>query len=137
MIIVPSEDALTPQQRWSCEVAAGEDLQLPDRAAPLLRWPPWRVAPPETEPLRVYLDDAARAHEDVVDVVPVHDRPVVEAFLGQPPPPEPGPLVFSHNDLGADMPVDPATGAVTGVIAWSDAGVAHLGWTFAGSAAAQ
>lgn len=80
------------------------------------------LAPPDTEPLQVYLDEAIRAYEEVADVIPDRHRPAVESFLGQPPPPEPAVRAFSHNDLGAEhILVDRA--AVTGVIDWSDAAI--------------
>jgi aminoglycoside phosphotransferase (APT) family kinase protein len=55
------------------------------------------------------------------------ERDAVERFVVTPAPPLPAPaeLVLAHNDLGAEhVLVDPATGAITGIIDWSDAAVA-------------
>lgn len=89
------------------------------RAPPAVMEP---LAPPDTEPLQVYLDGATRAYEDLGDVIPDRHRPAVESFLGLPPPPEPAVRVFSHNDLGAEHILVDRT-AVTGVIDWSDAAI--------------
>lgn len=52
------------------------------------------------------------------------DLPEADGFLAAAPPPPAERLVFSHNDLGAEhVLVDPGTGAVTGLIDWSDAAV--------------
>jgi aminoglycoside phosphotransferase (APT) family kinase protein len=56
--------------------------------------------------------------------VPAPYRPAVEAFLAAEPPPDTAARVFSHDDLGVEhVLVDPATGTVTGVIDWADAGL--------------
>ncbi|HVK23602.1 MAG TPA: phosphotransferase [Actinokineospora sp.] len=52
--------------------------------------------------------------------VPAHYRPVVEAFLAEPPPAPDYDLVFSHNDLGIEH-VLIQDGRVSGVIDWTDA----------------
>jgi aminoglycoside phosphotransferase (APT) family kinase protein len=52
------------------------------------------------------------------------DLPEASRFLAADPPPPAERLVFSHNDLGAEhVLIDPGTGAVTGLIDWSDAAV--------------
>ena len=67
-------------------------------------------------------DEATASYVTVIDVIPSAQRGSVEAFLAAPPPEYPGTLVFSHNDLGIEhIVVVPATGAITGVIDWSDA----------------
>jgi aminoglycoside phosphotransferase (APT) family kinase protein len=54
--------------------------------------------------------------------VPAGRRRAVEAVLAAVPPPRGADLVFSHDDLDVEhVLVDAATGAVTGVIDWSDA----------------
>src|SRR5438876_1167930 len=51
-------------------------------------------------------------------------RGAIGAFLAAPPPPGPGALVFSHNDLGIEhVLADPRTWAVTGVLDWGDAAI--------------
>ncbi|MHA6629514.1 phosphotransferase family protein [Pseudonocardia sichuanensis] len=90
--------------------------------------PPAEVAPlvgvDDTAP-GSWLREAARSWEAVAARVPMRHHRAVEALLLAAPPPEPsGDAVFSHNDLGAEhVLVDPATGAVTGVIDWADAAV--------------
>lgn len=72
-----------------------------------------------------WLEEAAETYADVAPQVPPAHRPGVEAFLASPPPAPATRLVLCHNDLGAEhVLVDPATGAVTGVIDWSDAAIA-------------
>jgi aminoglycoside phosphotransferase (APT) family kinase protein len=67
-------------------------------------------------------DEAAASYAAVVSAIPAAQRGSVEAFLAARPPRYTGTLVFSHNDLGIEhILVVPATGAITGVIDWSDA----------------
>jgi aminoglycoside phosphotransferase (APT) family kinase protein len=71
------------------------------------------------------LRDAAHDYGAVAAAIPPPYRPAVEAFLGAPPPPPATRLAFTHNDLGIEhVLVDPAGGAITGVIDWSDAAFA-------------
>jgi aminoglycoside phosphotransferase (APT) family kinase protein len=71
-----------------------------------------------------WLADAERAYADIAASLPGSRRPAVESFLRSAPPPPAGLRVLSHNDLGIEhVLADPATGAVTGVIDWSDAGL--------------
>jgi aminoglycoside phosphotransferase (APT) family kinase protein len=72
-------------------------------------------------------------HRDAATgVLPPRYHRAIEAFLREPPPPGPAQLVFTHNDLGIEhVLVDPATGAVTGVIDWSDAAFADPASDFA------
>ncbi len=73
-------------------------------------------------PLAEWLADAAGIYRDVADGIPATDRPAVETFLAAEPPPPVARLVFSHNDLGIEhVLVAPGSGAVTGIIDWSDA----------------
>jgi aminoglycoside phosphotransferase (APT) family kinase protein len=68
-----------------------------------------------------WLVEARRAYPEVAASVPAPRRQSVEAFLRTAPLPPVG-AVFTHHDLGIEhVLVDPATGAVTGVIDWSDA----------------
>jgi aminoglycoside phosphotransferase (APT) family kinase protein len=74
----------------------------------------------ETPP-QEWLDEAAAAWPRVRGDLPAAG---VEAFLGRPAPPPGTEFVFSHQDLGIEhVLVDPASGAVTGVIDWTDAAV--------------
>jgi aminoglycoside phosphotransferase (APT) family kinase protein len=93
--------------------APGADASL--RAAPGAQW----------------LAEAARAHADITASLPAARRPAVESFLRSAPPPAAGLHVLSHNDLGIEhVLVDPATGAVTGVIDWSDAALTDPAYDF-------
>jgi aminoglycoside phosphotransferase (APT) family kinase protein len=76
-------------------------------------------------PPEQWLRDAAGAWETVAGRVPMrHHRPVEALLLAAPPPAGPRSAVFSHNDLGIEhVLVDPDSGAVTGVIDWSDAAI--------------
>ncbi|UQU66957.1 aminoglycoside phosphotransferase family protein [Couchioplanes caeruleus] len=91
--------------------------------------PPGQVADfaeMDDAPAEDWLEEARQQWPSVAGQVPAAYRPAVEAFLAAPAP-EPAPaatLVFSHHDLGIEhVLVDPGTGAVTGVIDWSDAAV--------------
>jgi aminoglycoside phosphotransferase (APT) family kinase protein len=78
----------------------------------------------DDEPLAGWRDDAAEHYATARDRVPDRYRAVIEAFLAADPPPAAGSVVFSHDDLGIEhVLVDPTTGAVTGVIDWTDAGL--------------
>jgi aminoglycoside phosphotransferase (APT) family kinase protein len=78
----------------------------------------------DDEPLVAWRDEAAEHYAEVREHVPAGSRAAVEAFLAAPPPPAAAGPVFSHNDLGIEhVLVDPASGAVTGVIDWADAGL--------------
>lgn len=81
-----------------------------------------RLAGPDEVPMAEWRDEAAASYATVTGVIPPAQRGSVEAFLAARPPQDPGTLVFSHNDLGIEhILVVPATGAITGVIDWSDA----------------
>jgi aminoglycoside phosphotransferase (APT) family kinase protein len=73
-----------------------------------------------------WLDEAAEQFAGIAGDVDPALVPAIGEFLAAPPPdgPDLGALVFSHNDLGAEHVLfDPSTGAVTGVIDWSDAAI--------------
>ena len=77
---------------------------------------------PDVVPLTEWLEEAAETFETVRDQVPESRRPAIDRFLAANPPAETDSLVFSHNDLGIEhVMVDPTSGAVTGVIDWTDA----------------
>jgi aminoglycoside phosphotransferase (APT) family kinase protein len=82
-------------------------------------------------PLPEWQDEAADNYAAVVQTIPAARRGAVEAFL-RTAPPDPGrPLVFSHNDLGIEhVLMDSATGAITGVIDWSDAALTDPAYDF-------
>ncbi|HEY8524572.1 MAG TPA: aminoglycoside phosphotransferase family protein [Acidimicrobiales bacterium] len=80
------------------------------------------LAPPDDHPPAAWLEDAARDYEAIADHLDPAARRRVEGFLAAPHPPAPARRVFCHNDLGAEhLLVDPATGALTAVIDWTDA----------------
>jgi aminoglycoside phosphotransferase (APT) family kinase protein len=95
----------------------------PDRVSDL-------VEPDDFSPSQ-QLEEAA-AHVGVAaDAIPVAHRRGVDAFLAQPPPAPAAGRVFSHNDLGIEhVLVDPATGALTGIIDWSDAALVDPAYDF-------
>jgi aminoglycoside phosphotransferase (APT) family kinase protein len=81
-----------------------------------------RLVGPDEVPLAGWRDEAAVSYATVTGAIPASRRGSVEAFLAARPPKDGGTLVFSHNDLGIEhILVVPATGAITGVIDWSDA----------------
>jgi aminoglycoside phosphotransferase (APT) family kinase protein len=86
----------------------------------------------DDEPAAGWLAEAGALYRTVAAVVPQPYRRPVEAFLAAPPPAAGYAPVFCHNDLGVEhVLVDPATGAVTGVIDWGDAAVADPAYDFA------
>ncbi|WP_298322795.1 aminoglycoside phosphotransferase family protein [Haloactinopolyspora sp.] len=73
-------------------------------------------------PLSAWLDDARRDYGQIRSHLPAELRSPIEDFLAHTPPTQPDVAVFCHNDLGAEhIMVDAATGAITGVIDWTDA----------------
>jgi aminoglycoside phosphotransferase (APT) family kinase protein len=91
-----------------------------------------RVVDRDDYPLPSWREDAERDYDGIREGLPPADRPLVEDFLGRPPPPEPPRVAFCHNDLGSEhVLVDMATGAITGVIDWSDAAIADPARDFA------
>ncbi|WP_425581854.1 phosphotransferase family protein [Streptosporangium vulgare] len=83
--------------------------------------------PPPAE----WLDEAAEIHPAIAEEIPGAHRRAVGAFLDAPPPDDGHDPVFSHNDLGIEhVLVAPATGAVTGVIDWSDAAIVDPAYDF-------
>ncbi len=76
-------------------------------------------------------DEARQTYENVVGEIPAKHRPEIESFLQATPPAAPAHLAFSHNDLGAEhVLVDAVTGAITGVIDWSDATISDPAYDF-------
>ncbi|BCB91566.1 hypothetical protein Psuf_088790 [Phytohabitans suffuscus] len=75
--------------------------------------------------------EARETYASVSAHIPSAYRRRIEAFLETPAPQDPDALVFSHNDLGVEhVLVDPLTGAVTGVIDWSDAAIVDPAFDF-------
>ncbi|MFF5107984.1 phosphotransferase family protein [Streptosporangium sp. NPDC000509] len=84
-------------------------------------------APPPSE----WLDEATEIHPAIAEEIPEAHHRAVRDFLKTPPPAPGRDPVFSHNDLGIEhVLVDPATGAVTGVIDWSDAAIVDPAYDF-------
>lgn len=64
----------------------------------------------------------ATAFERVASDFAAADRDLISSFLAGPPPERPEQIVFCHNDLGAEhVLLDSESGALAGVIDWSDA----------------
>jgi aminoglycoside phosphotransferase (APT) family kinase protein len=78
----------------------------------------------DDQPFEGWLADAADLYRTVADAVPEAFHSAIGAFLRAPLPAEDHPLVFSHNDLGIEhVLVDPDTGAISGIIDWSDVAI--------------
>ncbi|GAA4442789.1 hypothetical protein GCM10023148_49920 [Actinokineospora soli] len=69
-----------------------------------------------------WLAEAVESYPAIAPVLTAAQRRAVEAFLAAEPPPVGTPLVFSHNDLGAEHLLADG-GTVVGVIDWTDASV--------------
>jgi aminoglycoside phosphotransferase (APT) family kinase protein len=65
-------------------------------------------------------DETRATYREIRDHIPVPHRPMVEAFLADPPPQASPERVFSHNDLGIEHVLAEGT-TITGIIDWSDA----------------
>ncbi|MET7334118.1 aminoglycoside phosphotransferase family protein [Nonomuraea sp. NPDC005650] len=90
------------------------------------------LAPLDDYPAPTLLQEAELDYRDVEEHVPEGQRHLVERFLREPPPGEPGSPRFCHNDLGAEhLLVDPATSTITGVIDWTDAAITDPAHDFA------
>jgi aminoglycoside phosphotransferase (APT) family kinase protein len=90
-----------------------------------------RLAGPDETPLPEWRDEAAGNYAAVVREIPAARRGAVEAFLDTAPPHRGGPLVFSHNDLGIEhVLINSSTGAITGIIDWSDAALTDPAYDF-------
>jgi aminoglycoside phosphotransferase (APT) family kinase protein len=86
-----------------------------------------RLAPlveQDRTPLAEWLAEARTLWPSVRPLVPPPFHPAIEAFLAARPPADAATWVFAHNDLGIEHVLVSASGAVTGVIDWSDAAVA-------------
>jgi aminoglycoside phosphotransferase (APT) family kinase protein len=90
-----------------------------------------QLVDPDETPLSEWRDEAADNYAIVVREIPGAQRGAVEAFLGTAPPRHGGPLVFSHNDLGIEhVLINSSTGALTGIIDWSDAALVDPAYDF-------
>lgn len=84
-----------------------------------------RLADPDEVSMADWRAEAAGHYATVRTMIPGTRRGAAEAFLAAPPPDRGGDTVFCHNDLGIEhVLAAPATGAITGVIDWSDAALA-------------
>lgn len=105
------------------EVAA----QLGGFLAALHAVPPGQMAElVETDdtPPAEWLAEAVELWPDLAAHVPAPHRAAVEEFLAAAPPEPEAALVFSHQDLGSEhILIDPDSGAITGVIDWTDAAI--------------
>lgn len=78
----------------------------------------------DDEPFEGWRADAADLYGTVAEAIPEASHSAISAFLRDRPPVEDHPLVFSHNDLGIEhVLIDPNTGAVSGIIDWSDVAI--------------
>ncbi|GIF72011.1 phosphotransferase family protein [Asanoa siamensis] len=117
-----------PERSARAAVTLGEVLAALHRA-PAATWA--GLAEVDVLPLAEWLAEAAETYASVAGQIPAPHRAAVEAFLAAPPPPDDGTAVFSHNDLGIEhVLVDPASGAVTGIIDWSDAALVDPAYDF-------
>ncbi|MBU2666389.1 aminoglycoside phosphotransferase family protein [Actinoplanes bogorensis] len=78
-----------------------------------------------------WLSEAAEFYAEVAAIIPAVFHGRIEAFLAAPPPAGGYELVFSHNDLGAEHVLVDDSGAVTGILDWSDAAFADPAYDFA------
>ncbi|UVS77892.1 Bifunctional AAC/APH [Actinokineospora sp. UTMC 2448] len=86
----------------------------------------------DDESTGVWLAEAVESYRSISSFLTPAQRRAVESFLDSEPPAMAGPLVFSHNDLGAEhLLVDTETGVLTGVIDWTDAAVTDRAQDFA------
>ncbi|GGS40290.1 hypothetical protein GCM10010171_38400 [Actinokineospora fastidiosa] len=86
----------------------------------------------DDESTGVWLAEAVESYRSISSFLTAAQRRAVESFLDSEPPAMAGPLVFSHNDLGAEhLLVDTETGVLTGVIDWTDAAVTDRAQDFA------
>ncbi|GAA4170787.1 aminoglycoside phosphotransferase family protein [Phytohabitans flavus] len=82
-------------------------------------------------PVDEWRQEARETYSAVSSNIPSPYRRRIEAFLVTSPPDDPHTLAFSHNDLGIEhVLVDPLTGAVTGIIDWSDAAIVDPAFDF-------
>lgn len=86
---------------------------------------------PDVLPAAEWLSEAAESFAATAAEIPAPYHRSITDFLVGPPPDERFEPVFSHNDLGCEhVLVDPSTGAVTGIIDWSDAGLVDPAYDF-------
>jgi aminoglycoside phosphotransferase (APT) family kinase protein len=80
------------------------------------------VVEPDPDPAAEWLRQIGEEYAEARDGCPADLRPGIEHFLATAPPAAASRLVFCHNDVrDYHVLVDPASGAVTGLIDWSDA----------------
>lgn len=80
------------------------------------------VVAPDPDPAEEWLRQVGEEYAEVRDRLPDDLRAGIEAFLDTAPPRPAARLVFCHNDVrDYHLLVEPATGAVTGLIDWTDA----------------
>ncbi|MGS0688657.1 phosphotransferase family protein [Nakamurella sp. GG22] len=89
------------------------------------------IAEVDDEPLSGWLVEARECWDAIGDWaatasgLPQDSLGRIQRFLAAPPPPRGDEICFTHNDLGSEhVLIDPASGAITGVIDWTDAAVA-------------
>lgn len=85
------------------------------------------LVPRDDDPLADWRAGAVAEYAEVGPMLAADARRAIERFLAAPAPPDPDPerAVLCHNDLGAEhILADASTGAVTGIIDWSDAAIA-------------
>jgi aminoglycoside phosphotransferase (APT) family kinase protein len=130
----PGVPLLTTPQAQRSRTAAAVAAVLGDLLSALHAVPAQRMAglvEPDHPPLAEWLEEASTLYRTVASHVPPAHRRQVESFVAAAPPAETYQPVFSHNDLGIEhVLVDPVTGAVTGVIDWSDAAIVDPAYDF-------
>jgi aminoglycoside phosphotransferase (APT) family kinase protein len=125
---VPLLEVSAPVDRESIARRLGEFLAAL-HAAPAERMA--ELVEADDPPLEDWRREAAEEYAIVRPNVPAAHRRPIEEFLAVPPPIDGHAPAFTHNDLGIEhVLVDPATGAITGVVDWSDAAIADPAYDF-------
>jgi aminoglycoside phosphotransferase (APT) family kinase protein len=110
-----------PLLRRSDRGRPGVATAIADVLRALRRHAPAETLPPDDYSNDEWLADAAEHFEAVRSHLGAEREAVIAGFLEQPPPPTDIRMVPQHNDLGAEHILVDATGAVTGIIDWTDA----------------
>jgi aminoglycoside phosphotransferase (APT) family kinase protein len=85
----------------------------------------------DVEPLSVWQEEAADTVAEIIGEIPVQYHKAIAVFLDAPAPEAEYTPVFSHNDLGIEhVLVDAESGAITGIIDWSDAAIVDPAYDF-------